>query len=162
MRAQIITELDDIQDRSDASAVAKKVSLLDALHLVAMSWNRVSEKTIENCFRKGGFFKTKAETPASEESDLTSEIFDQAPDGMSKEEFENWLDNDNSAEVNTSFLFQLDTLLFFFLHLQFFTIFLYMFRTGWSIIRRIKLHVQHLAPFPHSLLSRAWPLVLTE
>jgi hypothetical protein len=36
------------------------------------------------------FLKTKAETPASEESDLTSEIFDQAPDGMSKEEFENW------------------------------------------------------------------------
>jgi len=36
---------------------------------------------------------------ASEESDLTSEIFDQAPDGMSKEEFENWLDIDNEAEV---------------------------------------------------------------
>jgi len=41
------------------------------------------------------------------------------------------------------FLFQLDTLLFFFLHLQFFIIILYMFWTGWSIIRRIKLHVQH-------------------
>jgi len=47
MRARIIAELDDIQDRSDASAVAKKISLLDALHLVAMSWKRVSEKTIE-------------------------------------------------------------------------------------------------------------------
>ena len=40
--------------------------------------------------------------------------------------------------------------------------FLYMFRTVWSIIRRIKLHVQPLAPFPRSLLSRAWPLVLTH
>jgi hypothetical protein len=30
---------------------------------------------------------------------LTSEIFDQAPDGTSKEEFENWLDIDNNAEV---------------------------------------------------------------
>jgi hypothetical protein len=37
--------------------------------------------------------------PAFEESDLTSEIFDQTPDGMSKEEFENWLDIDNNAEV---------------------------------------------------------------
>jgi hypothetical protein len=36
---------------------------------------------------------------ASEESDLTSEIFDQVPDGMSKEEFENWFDIDNNAEV---------------------------------------------------------------
>ena len=99
MRARIIAELDDIQDRSDASAVAKKIFLLDTLHLVALSWNRVSEKTIESCFRKGGISKTKAETPASEESDLTSEIFDQASDGMSKKEFENWLHIHNNAEV---------------------------------------------------------------
>jgi hypothetical protein len=87
MRVRIIAELDDIQDRSDASAVAKKISHLDALHLVAMSWKRVSEKTTENSLRKGGFCKTNAETPASKESDLTSEVFDQAPDGMPKEEF---------------------------------------------------------------------------
>jgi hypothetical protein len=37
MRARIIAELDEIQDRSDASTDAKKISLLDALHLVAMS-----------------------------------------------------------------------------------------------------------------------------
>jgi hypothetical protein len=91
--------LDDIQDRSDASVVAKKNSLLDALHLVSMSWKRVSEKAIENCFRKGGFSKTNGETPASKESNLIGEIFDQAPEGMPKEEFENWLDIDNNAEV---------------------------------------------------------------
>jgi len=45
------------------------------------------------------FYKTNAETLASEESALTSEIFNEAPDGMSKEEFENWLDIDNNAEV---------------------------------------------------------------
>jgi hypothetical protein len=67
--------------------------------LVAKSWKRVSEKTIENYFRKGGFSKTNTETPASEESDFTSEIFDQAPDSMPKEEFENWLDIDSNAEV---------------------------------------------------------------
>ena len=38
----------------------------------------------QNCFRKGGFSKTNAETPASEESDLTSDIFDQAPRGHVK------------------------------------------------------------------------------
>jgi hypothetical protein len=64
-----------------------------------MSWKRVSKKTIENCFRKSGFSKINTETPASEESDLTSEIFDQAPEGMPKEEFKNWLDIDNNAEV---------------------------------------------------------------
>jgi hypothetical protein len=45
------------------------------------------------------FSKTKAETLASEESNLTSEIFSQAPDGMSKEEFESWLDIDNNVEA---------------------------------------------------------------
>jgi hypothetical protein len=59
MCARIIAQLDDIRDRSDASAASKKISLLDALHLVAMSWKRVSEKTNENCFRKGGFAKNK-------------------------------------------------------------------------------------------------------
>jgi hypothetical protein len=85
MRARIIAEHDDIEDRSNASAVAKKISLLDALHLVAMLWKRVSEKTIENCFRKAEFSKTNGETPASEESNLTSLIFDQATDGMPDE-----------------------------------------------------------------------------
>jgi hypothetical protein len=64
-----------------------------------MSWKRVSEKTTDNCLRKGGFSKANTETPASEESDLTSEIFNQAPDSMPKEEFENWLDTENNAEV---------------------------------------------------------------
>jgi hypothetical protein len=102
MRARITAELDEIQDRSDASAVAKNRSFLDALHLVAMSWKRVSEKTIKNCFRKGGFSKTNTETHASEKSDIASEIFDQAPDGMPIEEFENWLDIDNNAEIVTT------------------------------------------------------------
>jgi hypothetical protein len=74
MRARIVANL-----------MIFKIDLMPVqLHLVAISWKRVSEKTIENFFRKGGFSKTNAETPASEESDLTSEIFDQAPDGMPK------------------------------------------------------------------------------
>jgi hypothetical protein len=77
----------------------QKFSLLDAQHLVAMSWKRVSGKSIENYFRKGGFFKANAKIPAFEKSDLTSVIFDQAPDGMPKKESENWLDIDNNADV---------------------------------------------------------------
>ena len=78
----------------------QKIFLLDALQLVAMWWKRDSQKTIENCFRKGGCYKTSAKSPAYEESYLTSEnFFDQAPEGMSQEEFENWLDIDNNAEV---------------------------------------------------------------
>jgi hypothetical protein len=42
----------------------------------------LKENTNDDCFRKDGFSQTNAETSASEESDLTSEIFDQAPGGM--------------------------------------------------------------------------------
>jgi hypothetical protein len=55
MRARIIAEIDDIQDRSDASAFAKKISLLDALHLVAMSWKRLLKTASE----KVDFLKQK-------------------------------------------------------------------------------------------------------
>jgi hypothetical protein len=99
MRARIIADLDNIRDRSDASAVANKISLLDKLHLVAMFWKRVSEKTVENCFRRGGFSRINAGTLGFEESGLTSEIFDQAPDAMPKEQFVNWLVFDKNAVV---------------------------------------------------------------
>jgi hypothetical protein len=104
MRARIIADLDDIRDRSDASAVANKISLLDALHLVAMFWKRVSEKSIENCFRKGGFSKTNTGTPASEESDVASEIFNQAPDDMPKEEFVSAIKNHRNNHKPTKLL----------------------------------------------------------
>jgi hypothetical protein len=35
----------------------QKKSLLDAMHLVAMTWKRVPEKTIEKYFRKVDFLK---------------------------------------------------------------------------------------------------------
>jgi hypothetical protein len=74
------------------------------LHLVVVPYlptyiDDAWSNTNRVCFRKGGFSKTNAETPASKGSDLSSEIFDQAPDGISKEEFEHWLDIDNNAEV---------------------------------------------------------------
>ena len=49
---------------------------------------------------------------------------------------------DRASFTNSLFLFQLDTLLFAFFTI---TIFLYMFRTGWSIIRRIKCFITRAA-----------------
>ena len=59
------------------------------------------------------------------------------------------------------FLFQLDTLLFlfFFLRLQFFSTCFGPAGPS-SGESNVYLHVQPLAPFPQSLMCRAWPLVL--
>ena len=40
-----------------AIEVSSKVSILDAIRLLAKSWQQVNGKTIVNCFRKGGFVK---------------------------------------------------------------------------------------------------------
>jgi hypothetical protein len=98
IREKIIAELDN-RDQSDANAIAKKIPLLDALHLLAMSWKHVSKKTIENCFRKGGFSKINDETSAFEELDCTAETNESISGDMPKDEFENWVDIDDDIEV---------------------------------------------------------------
>ncbi|GBN50628.1 VCP-like ATPase [Araneus ventricosus] len=43
------------------SEIAKKISLLEALHFVKKPLYQVSDVTIRNCFRHGGFIRTKQE-----------------------------------------------------------------------------------------------------
>ena len=51
-----------------AIEVSSKVSILDAIRLLAKSWRQVKGKTILNCFQKGGFVK-----PLLEDSRLSQE-----------------------------------------------------------------------------------------
>ena len=69
------------------------------MHLLAMSWKHVSKKTIENCFREGGFCKINNETSAFEELDCTAETNESISGDMPKDEFENWVDIDKDVEV---------------------------------------------------------------
>lgn len=39
------------------NVLPKDTNLFQALHLLTMLWDRVSEKTIKNCFSRGGFVK---------------------------------------------------------------------------------------------------------
>ncbi len=55
MRRRILTAIDDSDSIHNANEIAKKTSLLDAIHLLAASWHRVTAQTIQNCFLKGGF-----------------------------------------------------------------------------------------------------------
>jgi len=70
---------------------------------------------------------------------------------------------DRASFLNILFLFQLD-ILFYFSYI--FTIFFLQFSLHVSdrLVhhQEIKLHAQPLVPFPRSLLSRAWPLVLSD
>jgi hypothetical protein len=54
---------------------------------------------LKTASEKVDFLKQKLKLPLPKNLILQVKIFDQAPDGMSKEEFENWLDIDNNTEV---------------------------------------------------------------
>ena len=58
-------ESGDIEPNTTAAALSSKVTILEAIQLVAKSWTAVKPETISNCFRKGGFV-TDASIPVNE------------------------------------------------------------------------------------------------
>ena len=50
-----IIELIDGKQGDQANVIAKKTTLLEAVHLVHNAWASVSSQTIQNCFKKGNF-----------------------------------------------------------------------------------------------------------
>ena len=60
MHTRILESMEDTQEMN-ANDLAKKTSILDALHLLTMSWDSVSLNTIKNCFQNGGFSKESQE-----------------------------------------------------------------------------------------------------
>jgi hypothetical protein len=61
--------LHDTSRSLQANDIAKKITILDAIHLAKEAWNKVSVETIRNCFRHGGF-KTDDKTDDEHEHSL--------------------------------------------------------------------------------------------
>ena len=80
---------DTIEDESGtnvtASVVAKKFSVLDALHMLSCSWLKVTNNTIWNCWRKAKFVS------ALEEPKVEPEEVIPIPNNISEEIFEEWV-----------------------------------------------------------------------
>ena len=101
MRLQIIERIDDenpdggpeepsTSTRLSANDIAKKLNLLDAMHIIVSGWGNVSKETILNCWRKGGFVAGEiSESEYNESSDVVHH-----PPGMSQEQFDAWVDAD--------------------------------------------------------------------
>jgi hypothetical protein len=82
--------LDDPSISLQANEIAKKINVLEALHLANEAWNKVSAETIRNCFRHGGFSATEEETVT---------CVPEKPSDLSPEDYENWLTIDEDLEV---------------------------------------------------------------
>lgn len=90
MRGRILQEID--ASDFDANEIAKTISVLDALHFAAESWGKVSEATIQNCWRKGGF---------SKEPENTDEETIPVPVNLSPEVFEEWNQIDKNIQTSS-------------------------------------------------------------
>ena len=77
----------------------KQVSLLDAIHLAAASWDMVTETTIKNCFKHGGF------APKNEEQLNPLHDVD-IPVNMAADESEQIVELDVDAPVVGEFTYQ--------------------------------------------------------
>jgi hypothetical protein len=90
MRTRIIDNIENTNDQEKLSAneLAKQTNLLDALHLITIAWDQVTDKTIRNCFKHGGFAEGVEEEEEYEEVDL---------------DFENWLKIDENIPTTTDF-----------------------------------------------------------
>ncbi|XP_025198312.1 tigger transposable element-derived protein 6-like [Melanaphis sacchari] len=92
MRTRIIDNIENTNDQEKLSAneLAKQTNLLDALHLITMAWDQVTDKTIRNCFKHGGF----AESVEGEEEEEYEEV---------DLDFENWLKIDENIPTTSNF-----------------------------------------------------------
>ncbi|CAB0039343.1 unnamed protein product [Trichogramma brassicae] len=99
-------ELVECNEELQANDVAKKITLLEALHLASEAWNLVSSETIVNCFKTAGF-SPRDSSCSRAMSSITctpdNNIALAPPEGLSEATFNDWLGIDeNFAHNNES------------------------------------------------------------
>lgn len=87
---KIVASIDTVQKEKLTSLdIAKKISLLCAIHMMNKAWNKVSDKAIVNCFSKCGFIMEANHENIHVPDENVSEW-------MSVEDFNNFVDFDGS------------------------------------------------------------------
>ncbi|XP_069108937.1 tigger transposable element-derived protein 4-like [Argopecten irradians] len=98
-RRQMVTHIINLIDDGDlhANDLARKVNVLDAIHMLTRAWRAVTPTTISNCYSKAGF----RPLPASDDNDdLTTQNTEPTPTHMTRDEFEEYVDIDATADCH--------------------------------------------------------------
>ena len=84
-----------------AAEVARKLTVLDSLHMQREAWNKINQSTIVNCYRKASFVPT---TDAAEDEGQSSDSEVYVPPGMATDDFERYaeVDDNISTEADIS------------------------------------------------------------
>ncbi len=94
LRDRILASLEAAgAEKGRSEDFVKKVSILDAIHMVARAWRSVKATTVANCFQKALSLDKKAPT-ITDIKHLDAPL----PDGMTSEQFEAFLDEDDMLD----------------------------------------------------------------
>ena len=89
---KIIADIDDTT--LTANEMARKLSLLDAVHLLSQAWTSVKQQTIANCYRAAGFTAETGEDPGDE--------IIPPPPGMDADNFASFVSHDDDIECHAT------------------------------------------------------------
>ena len=92
-RRAIVEAIDEDEDRN-AQDIAKSINLLHAMDMLKEAWTQLSEETIRNCWRKGGF--TNQSETLNDSVPVSNALI--SP-GMSETEFSAWVELDDGIET---------------------------------------------------------------
>lgn len=96
MRRRILNLMEEDASSCSAATIAKKTTLLDALHMAVSAWNRVTDITVRNCFQKGGF----SLNPMEDDSDILDEL--QSDSGLPPQKYDEWMKIDDDIPTATA------------------------------------------------------------
>ena len=51
----------------DSKKSLPTISLLDAMKMLVLAWDEVTDTTVQNCFKKAGFFENKDDDAVSDD-----------------------------------------------------------------------------------------------
>jgi len=97
-RSLVLRRLVNDMDTSEARAaeVARKLNVLDSLHMQREAWNRITHATIVNCCRKASFVVPEEDNEPEEDSQQNAVY---VPPGMAAEDFERYAAMDDNLST---------------------------------------------------------------
>ena len=102
---RLVADIDtDMSSAVRAAEVAKKLTLLDSLHMQREAWNKITKSTMSNCYRKASFLLPIEEIEGENDNEVSLENGVYVPPGMATKEFERYaaVDNDLATEADIS------------------------------------------------------------
>nr|XP_006004657.1 PREDICTED: tigger transposable element-derived protein 3 [Latimeria chalumnae] len=93
-KRRLLGKITAIQSETDSPSqvIANRITVLDAIHLIAAAWEKVKPSLIESCYSEAGFLKEAKESMPEHSSD--------PPDGMSPAEFVRFVDMEKDFPID--------------------------------------------------------------